>query len=151
MSHELIARSWQLKASSMIRQYLKIAIRNLTRQKVLAFINVFGLSAGLACFMLFLLYAVNEFNFDSFHKNAKNIYRIYEWTQGHAGQEPHGDAGLYMPLGPAMKNDLPDVENYVRFQAAWDNKFVRTTNHAIQLPVAFADPQIFSVFTFKLL
>jgi putative ABC transport system permease protein len=134
----------------MIRQYLKIAVRSLTRQKVLAFINVFGLSVGLACFMLFLLYAVNEFSFDRFHKNAKNIYRVYEWTQGQTGQEAHSDAGLYMPLGPAMKRDFPDVENYVRFQGAWDNKFVRTTDHAIQMPVAFADPQIFSVFSFKL-
>ena len=88
----------------MIKQYFKITIRNLIGQKALAFINVFGLSIGLACLMLFLLYAVNEFNFDGLHKNAKNIYRIYEWTQGQAGQEARGDAGLYMPLGPAMKH-----------------------------------------------
>jgi putative ABC transport system permease protein len=134
----------------MIKQYLKITIRNLTKQKRLAFINIFGLSIGLACSALFLLYAVNEFSFDRFHKNAKNIYRVYEWTQGRPGSEAQGDAGLYMPLGPAMKHDFPDVENYVRFQAAWDKKFVKTSDRTIQLPVAFADPQIFTVFTFKL-
>jgi putative ABC transport system permease protein len=78
----------------MIKHYFNIAVRNLFRQKILAFINVFGLSAGLACFTLFLLYAVNEFTFDRFHKNAKDIYRVYEWTQGQPGQEARGDAGI---------------------------------------------------------
>jgi putative ABC transport system permease protein len=48
----------------MIKHYLQIALRNLSRQKGLAFINVFGLSVGLACFTLFLLFAINEFSFD---------------------------------------------------------------------------------------
>ena len=59
----------------MIKHYLKIAFRNLVKQKGLAFINIAGLSIGLACFSLFLLYAINEFSFDRFHKNAKNIHR----------------------------------------------------------------------------
>jgi hypothetical protein len=55
----------------MIKHYFKIAVRNLSRQKALAFINVFGFSVGLACFILFLLFAVNEFSFDRFHKNKE--------------------------------------------------------------------------------
>ena len=72
----------------MIRHYLKIAWRNLQRQKVLTLINISGLSIGLACFSLFLLYAVNEFSYDRFHAKAENIYRVYralehkkEWTK----------------------------------------------------------------------
>src|SRR3984893_688450 len=106
----------------MILHYLKIAIRNMAKQKILAFINIFGLSVGLACFSLFMLYAVNEFSFDRFHKNASHIYRVYEWTEGLKGSEPGGDAWLYMPLGPAMKKDFPDVENYVRYQQSFDEK-----------------------------
>ena len=135
----------------MIKHYFNIAVRNLFRQQVLAFINVFGLSGGLACFTLFLLYAVNEFTFDRFHKNAKNIYRVYEWTQGLPESEAQGEAGLYMPLGPAMKHDFPDVENYLRFQKAWDEKFIKTPDRTVQTPISFADPQIFTVFTFKLI
>ncbi len=63
----------------MIKHYLKIAWRNLQRQKILTLINISGLSIGLACFSLFLLYSVNEFSFDRFHVNAKNIYRVYDW------------------------------------------------------------------------
>src|SRR5204862_7335664 len=110
----------------MTIHYIKIALRNLATQKTLAFINVAGLSIGLACFSLFLLYTVNELSFDRFHQNANKIYRVYEWSQGIPGMNTHGDAGLYMPLGPAMKNDFHDVENYVRYQKSWDEKFINT-------------------------
>jgi putative ABC transport system permease protein len=60
----------------MIRNYFKIALRHLTRQKSLAFINIFGLSAGIAWFSLFMLYAINEFTFDRFHQQADNIYLV---------------------------------------------------------------------------
>src|SRR6185295_13516603 len=98
----------------MIKHYFKIAFRNLRQRKGLAFINIIGLSVGLACFSLFLLYAVNEFSFDRFHKNAKNIYRVYRWTEAMQGEQAIGDVYLPMPLAPAMKEDLPDVQNYVR-------------------------------------
>ena len=75
----------------MIKHYFKIAVRNLFKQKALAFINVFGLSVGLACFILFLLFAVNEFSFDRFHSNANNIYRAYRWTNALDGREAEGD------------------------------------------------------------
>ena len=79
----------------MIKHYFKIALRNLGRQKILSFINISGLSIGLACFSLFLLYAVNEFNFDRFNKNADDIYRVYRWSEAMNGQDAIGD--VYMP------------------------------------------------------
>src|SRR5882757_7341845 len=106
----------------MILHYLKIAIRNLAKQKILAFINVFGLSVGIACFSLFLLYAVNEFSYDRFHKDADHIFRVAQWWTGNKDRGPSGDASVYTPLGPAMKQDFPDVENFVRFQSVWDEK-----------------------------
>jgi putative ABC transport system permease protein len=134
----------------MIKHYFKIAVRNLGRQKVLSFINIAGLSIGLACFSLFLLYSVNEFSFDRFHKNAKNIYRVYRWTEAMNGQEAEGDVYLPSPLGPAMKADLPDVANYVRFREAWSESFVKIDGIVRRVNVSYADPSIFSVFTFPL-
>lgn len=134
----------------MIKHYIKIALRNLGRQKGLAFINILGLSLGLACFTLFLLYAVNEFNYDRFHKNGDNIYRVYRWTEAMQGDPAEGDVYLPMPLGPAMKQDLPDVENFVRFQESWGENYVRADNTISSNRVSFADPQVFSVFSFKL-
>jgi putative ABC transport system permease protein len=134
----------------MLRHYFKIAIRNLTKQKGLTIINILGLSIGLACFVLFLFYSVNEFSFDRFHKNSKNIYRVYMWIGAINGNEASGGTYHPMPLGPAMKRDLPDVENYVRFREGWGESFIKADNKVSRLNVTFADPQIFSVFSFKL-
>lgn len=134
----------------MFKHYFKIAVRNLTKQKGLTLINILGLSIGLACFVLFLFYSVNEFNFDRFHKNSNNIYRVYLWIEAMHGNEAGGGTYLPMPLGPAMKRDLPDVENYVRLREGWGESFIKADNKVSRMNVTFADPQIFSVFSFKL-
>lgn len=133
----------------MIKHYFKIALRNLGRQKILSFINISGLSIGIACFTLFLLYTVNEFSYDRFHKNADNIYRVYRWTEAMQGEPPEGDGHLPMPLGPAMKADLPDVADYVRMMEGWSESFVRVNNNISRERVSYADPQLFSVFSFS--
>ena len=69
---------------------------------MLSLINILGLSVGLACFSLFLLYSVNEFNFDRFHKNADNVYRVYRWSDAMEGREAGGDVYMPSPLGPAL-------------------------------------------------
>jgi putative ABC transport system permease protein len=119
---------------------------------VLAFINIFGLSVGIACFSLFLLYAVNELTYDQFHKNASNIYRVYEWYQGINGGEANASTSMPMPLAPALKKDLPDVVNAVRIRGDWGKTLVRTDKHAEvqRLPVSYADPEFFSVFSFPI-
>lgn len=132
----------------MIKHYYKIAIRSLARQKVLTFINISGLSIGLACFILFLLYAVNEFSFDRFHTNAKDIYRVYRWTEGIGGDEPGGDVYLPNPLGPAMKQDLPEVIDYVRLYDGWRSSFVRIDDKVLQGRLSHTDPSFFKVFSF---
>ncbi len=134
----------------MWKNYLKIAIRNLRAQKLLSTINILGLSIGLACFSLFLLYAVNEFSFDRFHAQADHIYRVYRQTEALAGRDVQNDPHLPMPLGPAMQANLPDVEAHVRFRDAWGEDFVRVGDQVQRLGVTFADPQVFSVFSFPL-
>jgi len=134
----------------MFKNYFKIAIRNLAKQKTLAFINVFGLSVGIACFSLFMLYAVNEFSFDSFHKNGDNIYRVYLWHEAKGDEQAQGGSYQPMPLAPALKQDLPDVENYVRFREGWGQSFIKADNKVSRGEISFADPSFFSVFSFKL-
>jgi putative ABC transport system permease protein len=132
----------------MLIHYFKIALRNLAKQKGLTFINIAGLSIGLACFSLFLLFAINEFNFDRFHKNGDNIFRVYRSIQAWRGEEASASSYMPMPLGPAMKQDLPGVENYVRINEAGQESFVRADDKVSRVKVSFADPQIFTVFSF---
>jgi putative ABC transport system permease protein len=133
----------------MIKHHFKIALRSLRRQKVLSFINVLGLSLGLACFILFLLYSVNEFSYDRFHKQADNIYRVYRWSEAMNGEDASGDVYLPMPLGPALKQEFPDVQEYVRMQEAWGESYVKINGKVSRIGFTFADPGFFSVFDFK--
>jgi putative ABC transport system permease protein len=134
----------------MILNYIKIAIRNLSRQKGLAFINIFGLSVGIACFSLFLLYAVNELSFDNFHANEKNVYRVFQWNESIGGNPANAQPNHPMLLGPAMKQDLPGIDNYVRFLDNWGTNFIKTDHGVFRDNVSFTDPAFFNIFSFKL-
>jgi len=134
----------------MVKNYLKVAWRNLANQKVLTFINVLGLSVGIACFILFLLYAVNELSFDRFHKNEKNIYRVYESRKSLNGSLEKS-VSTAMPLGPALAKDFPDVLSYVRIKQLQNEMIIRVNNADLhRMHIAFADPELFSIFTFPL-
>ncbi len=132
----------------MLKHYIKIAFRNLAQQKVLTAINIMGLSIGIACFSLFLLYAVHEFSYDRFHTNADNIYRIVEWWQGE-GREPGGSASISTPVAPAMKKDFPDVEYAVRTTDR--GCLARVSDHVFHTSITFADPDFFKIFSFPLI
>ncbi len=134
----------------MLQNYIKIAFRNLFKQKGLSAINVLGLSIGLACFSLFLLYAVNEFSFDRMHSNADNIYRMYRWTEAMNGDGAEGDTYLPMPLGPALEADFPDVVATVRIREDWGPEFVKVDGEVSRKGIAFADPSFFDVFDFPI-
>ena len=60
----------------MIKNYLKIAYRNLTRNKFISFINLFGLTIGLTCCLLITCYILNELSYDKYNEQADNIYRV---------------------------------------------------------------------------
>ena len=99
---------------------------------------------------MFLLYAVNEFSFDRFHAKSDNIYRVYRWTAPMGDDGESMDAYMPMPLGPALKQDLPDVEDYVRMQDSWGENFIKIDDKVSRMGVSFADPQFFKVFSFPL-
>jgi putative ABC transport system permease protein len=132
----------------MLKHYIRIAFRNLAQQKVLSGINIFGLSVGIACFSLFLLYTVHEFSYDRFHTNTDRIYRVVEWWQGEK-REPGGFAGTYTPVAPAMKRDFPDVEYAVRLKGS--DCFVKAENKVFHTSITYADTDFFHVFTFPLI
>jgi putative ABC transport system permease protein len=136
----------------MLKNYFKIAWRNLAKQKALSFISLSGLSIGIACFSLFMLYAANEFSYDGFHKNADHLYRVYTWDETAQGISPFDTKGKIFtpfPLGPAMKRELPDVENYTRYIQQYEF-FIKAGNEGRRENIAFADVSFFSVFSFRL-
>lgn len=139
----------------MLKNHFLTAIRHLQKQRILAFINVFGLSVGIACCSLLLLFASNEFGFDKFHKNAHNIYRIYTLWDNPTNSEPPVAYTEYsgptsVTIGEAMKHTLPDVMDYTQLQLSWGENLVRAGEKVQRISFSFADPSFFSIFDFPL-
>lgn len=97
----------------MIKNYLLIAGRNLMKRKVYSFINIFGLAIGVAVCLVILKYVDFELSYDSYHKNAKNIYRTT--TTVYRQGELRGTSVLSgYAQAPALLADIPEVKRYVR-------------------------------------
>src|SRR5215208_2097978 len=97
----------------MIRNYITIAYRNLVRNKIYSLINIFGLAIGMAaCFFIFQ-YVHFESSYDKFNKNLDRIYRIPISYSGSLSNVPI-TASNHPAVGPAMKKDFPEVQDFVR-------------------------------------
>ncbi|KAA9349947.1 ABC transporter permease [Larkinella humicola] len=134
----------------MLRNYLKIAIRNLRKQRGFTFINIFGLATGLACCLLITLYVVDELSFDRFHEKADRIYRIntdikFGGNDMHMAVSPD-------PMGPTLLKDYPQVENFVRIHGRGTFLVKQTgqTNSLRENDIMYADSTLFDVFTLPL-
>jgi putative ABC transport system permease protein len=92
----------------MIKTYFKIAWRNLMKSKIFSFINVFGLSAGLACCMLIALYIYHEASYDHYHANADDIYQVATTFIKHE-QKDDNSANTPYPMAQGMKREFPEV------------------------------------------
>lgn len=97
----------------MLKNYLKIAFRALLRSKAHSLINIVGLSVGIACCVLIALFVKDELTFDRFHTKADRIYRAYVIEDWGVNQQ-FIDITTPFPLGPALKEHLPEVEMMVR-------------------------------------
>ncbi|MEP7373284.1 MAG: ABC transporter permease, partial [Chitinophagaceae bacterium] len=128
----------------MIKNYLKTASRNLARNKVYSFINIAGLSIGLACAMLIMLYVKDEVSFDRFHKNVNHIYRIARKSNGNIG------ATTGFLQGPRFTQNVPGIKSFVRVQGGVED-IKKGTEVQEQGGVLHVDSNFFSVLTFPLL
>jgi putative ABC transport system permease protein len=133
----------------MFSNYFKIAIRNILRHKVYSIINIVGLSAGMACTILILLWVNYELSFDRFHKNAYRIYRLA--TNFDVGSFQGKWASSNFPAGPTLQKDYPEVTKAVRLREGRDRVSVEYQQKKFFEKFLFADSTIFDVFTFPLI
>ena len=131
----------------MIRNYLKIAFRNLIKHKAYSFINIFGLAIGIASCLLIILYVQNELSYDRFNKNADRIYRINTDLK-------FGSADLHLPespdmMGPDLKQYYPQVENFTRIYSWGGKRLIKKgSEYNVEQKTAYVDSTFFKVFTF---
>jgi putative ABC transport system permease protein len=132
----------------MIKNYFKTAWRNLLKNKFYSVINIVGLTAGLAIGILILLWVQDELSFDSFHKNAANIYRM-ELFGGTGTSRQIWPLPVY-PMAALAKQNIPEVEDMVRITDAGFSLFKYQDKVFVKQDVVFADPSFFSIFDFPL-
>lgn len=146
--------SMQLNQTIMIRNYVKIASRNILKRKMYSFINAFGLSIGIAFCILIYLFIEDEKSFDQFHANKENLYRIESRNFDTWNQDPEKPfqthAWLQTGLKQVLKDELPEVELATRF-----NTHEATIFHYGSLVfterINFVDKDFFKMFSFPLL
>lgn len=134
----------------MIRNYLKIALRNLTKNKLYSFINIFGLAIGLTCFLLISLYVLDELSYDRQFKDADRIYRVNSDIK--FGGTEQRMAVSSDPFGATLKKDYAEVEQYVRIYANNSRRFIKKGNEfLVENDCLHADSTLFDVFSLNML
>jgi putative ABC transport system permease protein len=132
----------------MIKNYFKIAIRQLVRNKGYSFLNIFGLSLGMACAMLILLWVNDEFRYNKVHKNYSSLYQVME-NQSYEGKT-YTFAALPGKFGPAIKQELPEIKYSAR--ADWGSRRLFSLgDKSIYERGYFTDPDFLKMFSFRLI
>lgn len=134
----------------MLKNYVKVALRNVRRHKGYSFINIFGLAVGMTVCLLMLMYVVHEISYDNFHKKKDRIYRIItDW--GEAGNKMKF-AGTMPAIGPALNAEIPDVEVAARVRFNNEMIVLDSENRTFkQSGIYQVDPEVFRIFDWKLL
>ncbi len=133
----------------MIENYIKIALRNIARNKLYSLLNITGLAIGIACSILILLYVQDELSFDRFHEHANRIYRLVPTfkTQERTmllATTTHAQAGM-------IQAEYPEVENFVRFSSYGSPKIIRYGESRFnEDKFVWVDQSLFTVFSFEL-
>ncbi len=133
----------------MLRNYLKIALRNLLKNKAYSAITILGLAIGFACCLTIALYVEDELSYDQFHQNGKNIYRVVE-KQNMSGEE-YDIAVSPGPLASALKADFGEITQTCRVRRLGSRMF-KIRNQVVESNGTFAtDNSLFSMMDFKLI
>jgi len=135
----------------MIKNYLKVAVRNLLKHKGYTFINIMGLAVGIAASVLIFLYISNEMSYDKFHEKAGRIYRITaDWSN--KGDSRIHQLGTPFILAQTIREKYPQADAVTQIAGPWGDVIIRYRNTAFKETEAFcAEPSFFDVFSFPLL
>ncbi|OQP47886.1 ABC transporter permease [Niastella populi] len=133
----------------MIRNYIKIAWRNLWKNLFFSSLNIFGLATGMAACIVIMIFVNYERSFDDFH--TKNIYRLNEVQNFPGAVAPQQVALSMYPMGPEMKKEYPEILDFVRLNAM-ENMDLNVGDKKIVFPkILCADSNFLQLFDFKLL
>jgi putative ABC transport system permease protein len=131
----------------MIRNYFKSALRNITRQPFISFINIFGLTVGLTCCLLIGVYVINEQSYDKFNKNADDIYRVTRTFYSADGAESLHLGSVAPPFGPLLQTAFPDIKEITRLYPTGTTALRYQDKLFNEKRAFFADEYLFDFFS----
>jgi ABC-type lipoprotein release transport system permease subunit len=131
----------------MLKLYFKIALRNLLRDKTLSFINISGLTLGMASAALLLLNIQHDLSMDQFHAKKDHIFLAYNKDVINGKLECWN--ATPPPLATALKEDYPEVKNVARISGA--EKLLQYGDKKLKVPGSYTDPSFLNMFSFHLL
>lgn len=139
LSIPTFCKSYLYWSVTMIRNYIKIAVRMIKKHRVYSFINITGLAVGIACCILILLWVQDELSFDKFQKNYHQIYRaVINIEDGWWTSSPWA-------LAPTLKRDFPEIKSSTRYGQI--QRLITYEDKSFNENIAFADPEYFEIFT----
>ncbi|WP_162499765.1 ABC transporter permease [Mucilaginibacter terrigena] len=130
----------------MIKNYLKIAWRNLARHKLYSFINIGGLGVGMAVSFMLLLYVYNEFSFDKMYKDQDLIYQV--WRNQPSNGDIRSTNSMSVPVADAIRKNYPEIALTARTN--WGNEYLFSyKDNALKITMLSADPSLLDIFSFE--
>lgn len=151
-----VARFRKYKPIDMLQNHITTTVRNFMRNKAYSFLNIIGLALGVTSFVILFHYLRFERSYDRFHKDSNDIYRV-RVDQFFPGTPPMRFAVAFVPVGPAMVNEIPEVTSYVtmnklaaRGVVTYTPKNAEPVKH-YQTDIFYASADFFKLFSFELM
>lgn len=130
----------------MFRNYIKVTLRNLWKNKTYSFLNIFGLAIGLTCAAVIFLWVEDELTFDNIHLKKDHLYQVLEnWE--YEGIRTFSSTPA--PLAPAMKADIPGIQQSCRSTEELASALFTIGNNNLYANGLYADSSLFNMFTFS--
>ncbi len=133
----------------MLKNYFKIAFRNILRHKGFSFINIFGLALGLAVFMLIMLWVRDEVSYDRFHQNTDRLYRLVVESQ--LGEQSFKAVVTPGEFTPYLAEKIPEIEDACLFRPYSEVMITVGEDNFYERKLACADSSFFRLFDFKVI
>jgi putative ABC transport system permease protein len=135
----------------MLKNYLRTAIRSISRRKAFTFLNILGLAIGLSASLLILQYVKDELSYDDFHEKASDIYRVrYDFYRD--GDMVFKCATAFPKVAPTLKTEFPEIEDATRLYLRYGGAIVRYGEVSIKEENIFqAEQNLFSIFSYPII
>jgi putative ABC transport system permease protein len=134
----------------MVRNFLKVAFRNMLKQKSYSFLNIAGLATGMAACILILLWVTDEFSFNRFHENLDRIFLVAQ-TQHYGAKGDFTVSPTPAPLAPALEEEFPEIELATRYSPYLGDSLIQYGDKQYKERLDAADQQFLDIFTLNFL